>query len=130
MKTSDFNETEKKIISTLDWFASKASEPIQYNWSADFSISELKESNSYMLKELSEIIGDWKDINIDTAEILGFRKWSDEENLYLIPLYLFPIIPIGLEVKSILGNIVVNDGTNIDNDNRAGLLAYGIIINE
>ncbi len=49
-------------------------------------------------------------------------------NLWLIPLYLFPIIPIGLKVTCINGEEIVNDGHNLDNDIRFGCVAYGIKI--
>ena len=48
-------------------------------------------------------------------------------NLRLIPLFLFPIIPIGYKVICIDGEEVTNDGTNLDNDIRCGCVAYGII---
>ena len=54
---------------------------------------------------------------------LGFKKYED---MMLIPLYLLPVLPIGFEVKSILGDKIVYDGTNLDDDSRAGMLAYGI----
>lgn len=49
-------------------------------------------------------------------------------NLWLIPLYLFPIIPIGLKVTCINGEEIVNDGHNLDDDIRFGCVAYGIKI--
>ena len=51
---------------------------------------------------------------------------TEESGIYLIPLYLFPIIPIGLKVYCISGDEIVNDGTNLDNDIRFGCIAYGI----
>ncbi len=49
-------------------------------------------------------------------------------NLWLIPLYLFPIIPIGLKVTCINGEEIVNDGHNLDDDICFGCVAYGIKI--
>ena len=69
---------------------------------------------------------DWSDIDLDTCKLLGFCKWADEDpNFYLIPHYLYPIIPVGLKVKSISGGIHDWTGRE-DRDSRFGCLAYGI----
>lgn len=47
--------------------------------------------------------------------------------LYLIPLYLYHSLPIGITLTSIDGEEVVFDGSNIDTDVRfVGCIAYGI----
>lgn len=65
-------------------------------------------------------------------ERLDFEKWKLDsgEIIMLIPLYLYSLIPEGLEVTSIFGEKIVYDGTNIDNDERLGLLAYGIMLSK
>lgn len=57
------------------------------------------------------------------------KKVAKEKNtlgLYLIPLYLYPSLPIGITLTSINGEEIVFDGSNIDTDNRFGCLAWGI----
>lgn len=57
------------------------------------------------------------------------KKVAKEKNtlgLYLIPLYLYPSLPIGITLTSIGGEEIVFDGSNIDTDNRFGCLAWGI----
>ena len=74
---------------------------------------------------------DWKNIDSVGARFLGFRQFDeDDSNLWLIPRYLLPAIPIGLEVETITGEIIVNDGSNIDKDTRGGLLGYGIRVKD
>ena len=46
--------------------------------------------------------------------------------LRLIPLYLYPSLPIGITLTSIDGEEIVFDGSNIDTDARFGCLAWGI----
>lgn len=46
--------------------------------------------------------------------------------LRLIPLYLYPSLPIGITLTSIDGEEIVFDGSNIDTDIRFGYLAWGI----
>ena len=46
--------------------------------------------------------------------------------LRLIPLYLYPSLPIGITLTSIDGEEIVFDGSNIDIDARFGCLAWGI----
>lgn len=46
--------------------------------------------------------------------------------LRLIPLYLYPSLPIGIILTSIDGKEIVFNGANIDTDIRFGCIAYGI----
>ena len=83
-----------------------------------------------MLEDLKKYIN-WEDMTKEDARELRFGIWSDDmPDLYLIPLYLLPILPIGTKVVDIFGEEIIYDGTNIDNDARFGCLAYGIIIKE
>lgn len=57
------------------------------------------------------------------------KKVANEKNtlgLRLIPLYLYPSLPIGITLTSIGGEERVFDGSNIDTDIRFGCLAWGI----
>lgn len=57
------------------------------------------------------------------------KRVAKEKNtlgLYLIPLYLYPSLPIGITLTSIGGEEIVFDGSNISTDNRFGCLAWGI----
>lgn len=57
------------------------------------------------------------------------KKVANEKNtlgLRLIPLYLYPSLPIGITLTSIGGEEIVFDGSNIDTDVRFGCIALGI----
>ena len=57
------------------------------------------------------------------------KKVANEKNtlgLRLIPLYLYPSLPIGIILTSIGGEEIVFDGSNIDTDVRFGCIAWGI----
>lgn len=57
------------------------------------------------------------------------KKVAKEKNtlgLRLIPLYLYPSLPIDITLMSIDGEEIVFDGSNIDTDTRFGCLAWGI----
>ena len=57
------------------------------------------------------------------------KKVANEKNtlgLRLIPLYLYPSLPIGITLTSIDGEEIVFDGSNIDTDVRFGCIACGI----
>lgn len=57
------------------------------------------------------------------------KKVANEKNtigLRLIPLYLYPSLPIGITLTSIGGDDIVFNGSNIDTDVRFGCIAWGI----
>jgi hypothetical protein len=57
------------------------------------------------------------------------KKVAKEMNtlgLRLIPLYLYPSLPVGITLTSIDGEEIVFNGSNIDTDMRFGCLAWGI----
>lgn len=57
------------------------------------------------------------------------KKVANEKKtfgLYLIPLYLYPSLPIGIVLTSIGGKEVVFNSLNISTDIRLGCLAWGI----
>ena len=58
-------------------------------------------------------------------------RWDEDmPDLWLFPLYLLPILPIGTKLTTIGGEEIIYDGSNVDNDHRFGCIAYGIIIKE
>lgn len=120
---------KKEIINCMTWYANRVAETVQYtNWSDEFCRKEIKENTDTMLKTLSKHI-DWSNLTREEAIELRFGLWDkDMPNLYLLPLYLLPILPIGTELTTIGGDKIVYDGTNVDNDIRFGCIAYGIEI--
>ena len=61
------------------------------------------------------------------ASLIGFTIWSeDSPSLYLIPAWLYPALPVGLQVTGILGKESEFSPQTHDSESRYGCLAYGI----
>ena len=122
---------KQAIVNCLTWYTNKVAETTQYtSWSDDFCRKEIKESTERFLNELKKHI-DWNNLTVEEAKELRFCRWDeDKPDLWLIPLWLLPIVPIGMELESIDGDKIIYDGTNVDNDIRFGVIAYGINIKE
>lgn len=121
---------KKEIINCLTWYANKVAETVQYtSWDDEFCRKEINRSTDIFVNELRKHI-DFSNLTREEAVSLRFGKWDEDSGLYLIPLYLLPIVPIGTELTSISGDTVIYDGSNVDNDVRFGCIAYGINIPE
>ena len=85
------------------------------------------QSEEYMEKEISCLQSELDKGHLTKEEF--DKKVANEKNtlgLRLIPLYLYPSLPIGITLTSIGGEEIVFDGSNIDTDVRFGCLAWGI----
>lgn len=102
-------------------------EPYVYanNWGDQFTLDQYKQGCENFLNKIKEYL-DWNDIDEETANILQFGIWSNNDPKFrLIPIYLYSIVPNGLEVQSFMGGTEIWNGKQ-DNDSRFGYLAYGI----
>ena len=120
-----------KIGDYFIWYANKVAETVQYtDWTDKFCREQLKEATDKLLRTLSDHIN-WYELTKKEAVELGFFNYGEKpSDIYLIPLYLLPILPIGFEVIRIDGRKIIYDGTNLDNDVRVGCISYGIRIKE
>lgn len=119
---------KQDIINCLIKYATHVAETVQYkNWSDEFCRKEIQTATMDFLSTIRKHI-DFSKLTREEAYSLGFGRWSAENDLYLIPLYLLPIIPIGIELTCIDGQKIIYDGTNVDNDVRFGYIAWGIEI--
>lgn len=125
---------EKALVNHFTWLVNRLSELNTYNWGANFKEKEL--INAFdtfyksLQKESNKPLIDISKMTIETAKEMGFCKWNENSDLYLFPLWFMPLIPIGTEVTTILGNKIIYNGTNLDNDIRFGCTAYGIELKE
>ena len=120
----------EKIFSCLVSYVNRVSTTVQYkSWSDDFCRNEVKTCTNDLLSILRKLI-DFSNLSQTEARMLHFIKFDDKSDLYLIPLYLLPIIPIGTELICIDGTTITYNGSNIDDDIRYGCIAYGILIPE
>ncbi|HET8688640.1 MAG TPA: hypothetical protein VFM18_18655 [Methanosarcina sp.] len=53
-------------------------------------------------------------------------RWNDDGDLYLLTKEEFDLLPNGIELGCIDGEIVVKGKDYIDEDTRGGFLAYGL----
>lgn len=121
---------KKEIVNCLTWYANRVAETVQYtSWSDEFCRKEVRQATMDFVSELRKYI-DFSKLTREEAVALRFGQWEEGSDLYLIPLYLLPIVPVGIELTCISGKTVVYDGTNIDNDIRFGCIAWGIHIPE
>ena len=61
------------------------------------------------------------------ASLIGFTQWSeDDPSLYLIPSWLYPALPVGLQVIGISGEESEFSPETHDSESRYGCLAYGV----
>lgn len=115
----------QKCIMIRNYLCRKASEVIVYkNWSAEFSTENLREAEGIILKEIGTV--NIAELTEEQMKELGFGKFSEGDPSYLIPLYLFPYLPEEIITRDLNGHVRVLKKSEMDNDHRCGLLAYGI----
>ena len=121
--------TFEKAKAIRDSLLKKAGEAITYSWSNDFKIKNLNDIRE-LLTNWEEEYGSFKinpqDLSIEEMKELGFGSWSEESEMRLIPIWLFPFLCEEFESMSISGS-KHSKLSELDNDNRFGLLAYGVV---
>ena len=115
-----------QIMSLLTWYANQIEMACEYYQNPNDVYTEIKIARDRFLEKLKDEI-DFNNLSEQEAKELRFGKWSEEDpTLYLIPIWLFPILPVGTKLTCINGEDIVYDGHNVDNDVRFGCLAYGV----
>ena len=120
---------KNEIMNCLTWYANQIEMAYRYNRKLEDTYTEISIAKTKFLEEIKKYI-DFSKLTKEEAVELRFGKWDDKSDLYLIPIYLLPILPIGIELTDIFGEKIVYDGKNVDDDTRMGCLAYGIVIKE
>lgn len=114
------------IMNLLTWYANQIEMACEYYQNPNDVYTEIKIARDRFLEKLKDEI-DFNNLSEQEAKELRFGKWSEEDpTLYLIPIWLFPILPVGTKLTCINGEDIVYDGHNVDNDVRFGCLAYGV----
>lgn len=114
------------IMNLLTWYANQIEMAIEYYHEPNDIYTEIKIARKKFLEKLKDEI-DFNNLSKQEAIELRFVKWSEEDpSLYLIPIWLLPILPVGMKLTCINGEDIVYDGNNVDNDVRFGCLAYGV----
>ena len=124
MKRESLNDAwqkvQKEFKKDIDWNALTESQCKALYFRSWQSKENVEDEISYLQSELNK--GHLTKEEFD-------KKVANEKNtlgLRLIPLYLYPSLPIGITITSIDGEERVFDGSNIDTDIRFGCLAWGI----
>lgn len=106
----------------------RTAEVFHYNWSAEISQEYLKELPDEVFKYEGFEKIDPSSLTEEQMYELGFRSWSEDNPMMLIPLWLLPFLIDEIEAMSIddeeVRTIKVKD---MDTDHRFGSCAYGVI---
>jgi hypothetical protein len=108
----------------------KAAEVMTYtNWSADFALNYIREIPTDLPGRHPELeLTGIQPAELTDAECssLGFGRWTSDSPMRLIPLWLLPFLADEIQTTCISGKETFRRD-QIDNDNRFGCLAYGIV---
>jgi hypothetical protein len=109
----------------------RAAEVMAYkNWGDDFAAKQIRNFPEELMSQNSgpDFFG-IQPADLTEAEMvdLGFGKWSKETPMRLIPLWLFPFLADEMETECIDGEKKTLKKADMDNDNRFGCLAYGVV---
>ena len=115
-----WQKVQEQFKEDIDWNSLTESQCKALHFGRWQSEEDLEEQISFLKSELEN--GHLTKEEFD-------KKVANEKNtigLRLIPLYLYPSLPIGIILTSIDGKEIAFDGSNIDTDVRFGCLAWGI----
>lgn len=115
-----WQKVQKQFKKDIDWNALTESQCKALHFGSWQSEEDVKE-------EISRIQSEFEKGHLTKEEF--DKEVANEKNtlgLRLIPLYLYPSLPIGITLTSIGGDEIVFDGSNIDTDVRFGCIAWGI----
>lgn len=90
------------------------------HWSDKFCVKEIRE----MVSKLGNTV-DVSQLTQQQMIDLGFRYFSEDSDLLLIPLWLYPFLEDDIKCIAIDGK-AINEKSKIDTDHRYGMLAFGI----
>lgn len=126
MESISTYEKCKIIRSTI---INSSAEIMNYEWDSEFSLKQIKN----IPDRLSDNASDIDFLNINPSDLtkdemidLGFKRWSEDTELMLIPLWLFKFLSSNINAECIDGTKITNK-SEMDNDHRLGCLAYGVV---
>ena len=115
----------ENALSYRQVLVTSAAQCVEYNWSADFIKSRMEAGRAYA----SRYTVDPEELTEEELKLLGCRVWDNtqEDKLYLLPLWLLACLPKTVNLMDISGHKVTQKD-KIDNDERYGMLAYGKVV--
>lgn len=122
---------KKEIQEGMSWLVNTlCMSNLSDEWDNEDRIEHSKESFDKFYNHIKDHI-DFNNLTTEEAAELRFVEFSSHlPNLWLIPLYLLPILPKGLRLTPLSGRDVWVGEDHIDDDCKNGCLAYGLIIED
>lgn len=121
----------EEIVNCLTWYAGQVAmvNYHEHDWSDEFARNYIQKVTEKFTKKLAECI-DFDDVLGAELIELGFIRQSiDNDVVYLIPLYLLPIIPKGMALTRVDGEVIIYDGCNIEPNICEGCcIDYGVTL--
>lgn len=107
------------------YITQRAAEVMNYeSWSDEFSTENIRNIPQKILENIGTV--DVTSLTDEEMEDLGFTKWSQDNPMRLIPLWLFPFLPEEIHIQNFDGSKQILKKSEMDKDHRFGCLAYGI----
>jgi hypothetical protein len=123
--------TYEKCQAIRQMIMNRAAEVMAYeSWGDDFAAKQIRKFPEELAEHKNG--GDYFGIQpakMNDAQLqeLGFGRWSEGNLMRLIPLWLMPFLADEIETECIDGKKKLTKKSEMDNDNRFGCLAYGVI---
>lgn len=119
-------EQKNTVLMALNRFVKLQAQLYEYDWSHNYLGDDIY---SELIRTINSLEIDFNSLSASDAHFLGFVPWEEDPGLYLIPLHLYKCIPNGTVLTTINGKTFQFDKNCLpDNDNRSGMLGYGIKI--
>lgn len=112
----------QQCVNLRHYVLKRAAEVMNYPWDDKFIAACIKEI--YPASKIKTV--DITKLTAQQMDELGFGRWSANDTMRLIPLWLYPWLPEVMETKCIDGKVQTLKKADMDTDNRYGYLAYGI----
>ncbi len=103
----------------------RAAEVMNYEFGDKSAANSIREIPEMLAEKIGKI--NILELTARQMDDLGFMKWEKDGQMRLIPLWLFQFLPDEIESESINGVKSVMKRAEMDNDNRFGCLAYGVL---
>lgn len=105
-------------------------------WSDKFFRNHAKRALAGFQDKVKDALAHWSgtEIPLSTLKKLGFKGWDEvpegEPTLWLVPLWMVPCLPDGLELTSINDEKIVVGRDALDDDERFGCVSYGVLLRD
>ena len=118
--------TYEKCKAVRRCITSSAAEVMQYhNWDDSFCAKRIRDIPNRLRAPAGPL--NIAELTEEQRNDLDFGRWSEDNPMRLIPLWLFQFLPDEIETECIDGVKSILRRADMDDDHRFGCLAYGIL---